>query len=124
MSNHNTNQTNGKKRNQLLYGYVSEGQLKIAHSSILLFVYTDYASKFTLSWKIIIINVFVKRKILFIALDYSKCIHMHTQHRGTPTHEHSNYTKLNLHSSKQWLEMDKDSSMEQKTWQVYSFGIF
>ena len=89
-------------------------------------VYTDYASKFTSSWKII--NIFVKRKILFIALDYSKCIHMHppphthTQHRGTPTHKHSNYIKLNLHSSKQWLEMDEDSSMEQKTWQVYSFG--
>ena len=51
--------------------------------------------------------------------------HMHT-HPGTHTHEHSDYTKLNLHilkmGSKQRLELDEDSSTEQKTWQVYSFG--
>ena len=49
-------------------------------------------------------------------------------HRGTRTHEHSDYTKLNLHSlktgSKRRLEMDGDSSTDQKTWQVqvYSSG--
>ena len=49
-------------------------------------------------------------------------------HRGTRTHVHSDYTKLNLHSlktgSKRRLEMDGDSSMDQKTWQVqvHSFG--
>ena len=51
--------------------------------------------------------------------------HTHT-HTGTCTHEHSDYTKLNLHSikmvSKLRLEMDEDSSAEQKTWHVYSFG--
>ena len=46
--------------------------------------------------------------------------HTHT-HTGTHTHEHSDYTKLNLHSLKQAayrLEMDEDSSTEQKTWHV------
>ena len=54
--------------------------------------------------------------------DYSKQIHMHA-HTPTHTHENFDYTKLNLHSLK-WAatEMDIDSSMEQKTWQVYSLG--
>ena len=48
---------------------------------------------------------------------------MHTV--PTCTNEHSDYTKLNFHSLEQAadrLEMDKDSSMEQKTGRVYSLG--
>ena len=41
-------------------------------------------------------------------------------HTGTRTQEHTDYTKLNLHSlkraAKQKLEMDEDSTTEQKTW--------
>ena len=59
----------------------------------------------------------MKLKILFT--DYSKRIH-------TRTHEHSDYTKLKLHSLKRaanGLEMAEDSSTaEQKIWQVYRFG--
>ena len=46
-------------------------------------------------------------------------------HTYTHTHKHIDYTKLNLHSLKRAanrLEMDWDSSTEQKTWQVYSLG--
>ena len=57
--------------------------------------------------------------------DYSECIHTHTHthihtltHTGTCTHEHTDHTKLNSHNLK-WaanrLEMDEDSSTEQKT---------
>ena len=46
-------------------------------------------------------------------------------HAHTHTHKHSDYPKPNLHSlklgSKQKLEMDEDSCVEQKTWRVYSF---
>ena len=103
---------------------VSEGQLKIAHSNWL-FIQTMHQNSL-LSWKIIIIiKVFVKHKILFI----ENILSAYT-HRGTHTQEHSNYTKLNLHSLKRAanrLEMDEDSSMvhahrTEKTWQVYSFG--
>ena len=71
--------------------------------------------------------------------DYSKCIctctythacthaHTHTHtHKGNSTQKHSDNT--NIHSpppkmGMKWrLEMDKDSSMKQKTWQVYNFG--
>ena len=49
--------------------------------------------------------------------------HTHT-HTGTCTHKHSDCTKPNLHSLKQAAnrDLDKDSNMEPKTWQVYSFG--
>ena len=70
-------------------------------------------------------NSSIRKAQNVVPRDSSKCIHTHT-HRGTHTHEHSDYTKLNLHSlkmgSKQRLELDEDSSTEQKTWQVYSFG--
>ena len=46
---------------------------------------------------------------------------------GTHTQKNSDYTKLIKFTqlktgSKQRFETDEDSSMEQKTWQVYSFG--
>ena len=68
------------------------------------------------NWSICKVQTLVHR-------DYAKHIHMHT-HRGTCTHEHSDNTKLNLHSLKWAAETwgGWDSSMEQKTWQVYSFG--
>ena len=56
--------------------------------------------------------------------DYSKHIHMRARaHTHTYTHKHSDYAKLTLCSLKQAAtEMVEDSSMEQKAWQVYSFG--
>ena len=52
-------------------------------------------------------------------------IHAHT-YTGTYTHNHTDYIKLkilhNLKLAANRLEMDEDSSMEQKTWQVISFG--
>ena len=59
---------------------------------------------------------------------YTRGTHTHTHtDRGTRTHEHSDYTKLTLHSLKRtansdFTAMDEDSSTDQKTWQIYSFG--
>ena len=60
---------------------------------------------------IIIIQVFIKRKIL--------SVHTHTH-----TREHTDYTKLALHDLKRAAnsETDEDSSTKWKTWQVYSLG--
>ena len=62
--------------------------------------------------------------------DYSRCIsthtYTHTHTRGTCTHKHTDYTKLNLHNLK-WAafrhETDEDSSMEWKTWQVNNLSF-
>ena len=65
---------------------------------------------------IIIIKVFVKHKILSLETILRVRKHTH-KHRGTCTHKHSDYTKLNIHSLKQAAErfvMDEDSSTEQK----------
>ena len=77
---------------------------------------------------IIIIKVSIKRKLLSVETIRSAYTHvrMHTHsHTGTRIHEHSQYTKLNLHSLKRAanrLEMEEDSSTKQKTWQVCRFG--
>ena len=53
--------------------------------------------------------------------------HTHT-HKGNSTEKHSDTDNTNIRSppkkmGMKWRrEMDKDSSMEQKTWQVYSLG--
>ena len=57
-----------------------------------------------------IIEVFMKHKILSVETTLN-----------TPTHQHTGYTKLKM-GSKQRLERDEDSSTEWKAWQVYSFG--
>ena len=59
-----------------------------------------------------------------VCRDYFKCIHVRI-HTHTCTHKHNDDTKLNLHNFRRAvnrLETDEDSSMEQKTWQAYSFG--
>ena len=66
--------------------------------------------------------MFIKRDIVSI----ETVLHVYT-HTKAPTYT-SMLTTQNLIStqlksgSKQQLEMDEDSSMEQKTWLVYSFG--
>ena len=48
--------------------------------------------------------------------------HTHTHlYRSILTMKNLIYTQFKM-GSKQSLEMDEDSSTEQKTWQVYSFG--
>ena len=69
----------------------------------------------------------INGKILSIETVLSARTHTHTHthtHSGTCTHKHTDSTKLNLHKtgSKQRLEMNEDSSMEQKTWHVCIWG--
>ena len=48
--------------------------------------------------KIVIIKVFIKRKILSVETVLS--IYMYTNtHTGTCTHEHTDYAEINLHTS-------------------------
>ena len=71
---------------------------------------------------LIIIRVFIKRKILSIEPVLSTHTRIHTE---APAHTSILNTKLNVHSLKRAAngdKMDEDSSTEQKTWQVYSFG--
>ena len=61
----------------------------------------------------LIIKLSVRCRIL--SIHYSKCArkHTHTQmHRGACTHEHSDYTKLNLHSLK-WAAETSDGWRQQ-----------
>ena len=84
---------------------------------------------------ILIIKVFLKRKILSIEtiLTARASTHTHTHththtdthtHRGTRTHKHSDCTKLNIHSLKRAANAPEtwNRCTEQKTWHVYNFG--
>ena len=74
--------------------------------------------------KVIIINIFLKHKILSEETILSAYMHAHVHthtythtHTGICTHKHTDYTKLNLHNLK-WAAnrflTDEDSSTECK----------
>ena len=76
--------------------------------------------------QIIKIKVFIKCKILSVESILGAHAHAHTP---THTHMHTQHTSIltiqNLiytQHRQQGLEAEEDSSMERKTWQVYSFG--
>ena len=78
-----------------------------------------------LCWLQLIISYKVQN---LVCADYFKCMHMHARmhtHTHTHTYEHSDYTKLNLHSLRQAADlgwMKTAAWNRKKTWQVYSFG--